>query len=763
MEYAFVPVLYVALAVTLGCFFFLIWKKTGFSKKYVFVIIVSIFFLIGSYTAAATVRNHFASKMLFSLYHIISTLTAGAFFQYSRAFTKIDSKFSDGQKYLIAAAAADAVLLLINPFVSILYKVSEVNYQFVSFGVTDTKIFYLYHIILIGGLIFHSVMLMIKKFREVPFVYGVKYGIMLGSISLLYMIQAVIAFTKLNPFYTIPYFAIIAFEIVIFASKSPIWEFGACQKAYTTRYNSDGLICVDYEGEIAHFNDAAKKYLNDVTEDGDILQDFVNDWFGENGGIDAKDLTWNTTKRIDNEEHHLSIVYTRMLDKYDKFIGGSFLIHDRTDEVISINKEIYNANHDALTGLYTKEHFCSVAYSRIKSNPAIQYLIICCDVKSFKLINEIFGVKKGDEVLHKMGESIRRTTSNHSVYGRFGGDSFAICMPKDLYDERIFKEKAEELSSLLNSEYHKIHVHFGVYEVNKDDESIQIMCDRAFLAIRGIKESYESVIAVYTENMRKQYMHKQQINVEFEKALLDGCFIPYIQPQCLADKTSHGGEVLVRWKKKDGTIVSPKEFLTTYEESGLIGRLDMYIWEAACKQLSNWKKKGINNVYLSINISPKDFYLMDVYKVITGLINKYHLSPRNLNLEITETSIMNDLEKTNEIIDKFHKHNFVVEMDDFGSGNSSLNMLKDVNIDIIKADMCFLQETDNSERSETILNHVIALALDLGHGLIVEGVETEEQLNMLKDKGCKGFQGYYFDKPITFDEYEKKYITKNQK
>ena len=192
--------------------------------------------------------------------------------------------------------------------------------------------------------------------------------------------------------------------------------------------------------------------------------------------------------------------------------------------------------------------------------------------------------------------------------------------------------------------------------------------------------------------------------------------------------------------------------------NGLISDVDRYIWEQACKQLSKWKAEGRNDLYISVNISPMDLYFMNIYQVFVGLVARYQISPKNLKLEITETAIAMDFNRHLELISKLRSIGFIVEMDDFGSGYSSLNMLKDINVDILKIDMAFLRKANDEERSKKILQMIISLSKQLGMPVVTEGVEKEEQVRFLTEMGCDIFQGYYFNKPMPVEEFEKKYF-----
>ena len=215
-----------------------------------------------------------------------------------------------------------------------------------------------------------------------------------------------------------------------------------------------------------------------------------------------------------------------------------------------------------------------------------------------------------------------------------------------------------------------------------------------------------------------------------------------------------GSEALVRWIHPEEGFLPPIKFIPVFERNGMIAEVDKYIWRCACEILASWTGDR-SNLFISINISPKDFYFMDVYSEITALVKEYGIEPSRLRVEITESVMMTDIENRIAILNNFRESGFIVEMDDFGSGYSSLNQLKDMPLDGLKIDMKFLSSATNNERSETILRHVVKMSKELGLFSLTEGVETKEQYKMLNEMGCNLFQGYYFAKPIPLDEFEK--------
>lgn len=231
----------------------------------------------------------------------------------------------------------------------------------------------------------------------------------------------------------------------------------------------------------------------------------------------------------------------------------------------------------------------------------------------------------------------------------------------------------------------------------------------------------------------------------------------YLQPQIGEGGKVIGAEALVRWQHPERGLVFPGDFIGVFEKTGLIYKLDEYMWELAAQKLKEWKDAGEEELHISVNISARDFYYMDIYEKMTSLVEKYGISPARLKLEITETAMMTEMKNQITLLERLRDYGFQIEIDDFGSGYSSLNMLKDITVDIVKIDMGFLRESERSEKGASILNHIISLINQLGMGVITEGVETKEQVESLTKMGCSMFQGYYFAKPMPVDAFEEKY------
>ena len=432
-----------------------------------------------------------------------------------------------------------------------------------------------------------------------------------------------------------------------------------------------------------------------------------------------------------------------------KLAGSMLIIKDDTKRHLAVEREVYDSRHDSLTGIYNMKYL----YSRISNQLAYtdeEYVLLYLNIKSFKLINENFGKTYGDVVLIELANWIRNNVSD-GLYGRLVSDTFGICILKKDFDEDFYIRELSDFVVILKNVELRINIHIGVYEVLNRSMDVSVMFDRAHLAISNVEEKYKTVVKYYDEKIRNEMLEEQRLVSDFPVAIKYDHIIPYLQPIVDEKGKVVGAEALARWNHSEMGFLPPYKFIPLFEKNGLITQLDMYIWEQVCKILNEWKKLNLD-LFISINISPKDFYFTDVVSVIVKLIKKYDIEPRKLRIEITETAMMSNPEERIDILNKFRDAGFIVEMDDFGSGYSSLNTLKDMPVDLLKIDMKFLSK-DNDERANIIIKNIINLTNDLNIVSLTEGVETKEQFEGLLAMGCELFQGYYFSKPMPVEEF----------
>ena len=450
-----------------------------------------------------------------------------------------------------------------------------------------------------------------------------------------------------------------------------------------------------------------------------------------------------------------------VLNEKGKITGYYLKISDNTEEQLRIKKELYEASHDRLTGLYTKDQLYKIIKQNIEVHKDTDYMVMFINVRNFKIVNDIFGNDFGDYAIKCFADKMKSSFSKRTVYGRLGGANFGILMPKDEFDSADIESNFGNIIIAQGDVRFPIQTQMGIFETDHEEKDVEMMFTNARIALSTIESDDSAHIAYYDDKLRQEILWNQEISSQLDDAIKNRELRPYLQP--IADREGNivGCEALVRWIHKDYGFLPPFKFIPSLEKNGMIAEVDKYMWRCACEILSDWKKRGWD-IFVSVNISPKDFYYLDVPKYIKELVEEYGLDPRQLRVEITESVMVNDSEKVVSIMEEFRNYGFIVEMDDFGSGYSSLNMLKTLPVDVLKIDMNFLGKSEDEQRADTIVKNIINLSLDLGIVALTEGVESQNQYDVLADMGCKLFQGYYFSKPVPTDEFEDLVIVKRK-
>jgi len=517
----------------------------------------------------------------------------------------------------------------------------------------------------------------------------------------------------------------------------------------------ESVFIFDAEGTCIRVNEAAHRMF--PTEDNlELIEHRFAEWKkrvdikAESG----KSWEWSLT-RAGKEKYYLAR-YHSLYDEKKQYIGSFWTVRDRTEVVEELNREHYRATHDHLTGLYNEEWFYEKVSETLQNEPEEAFYIVCSDIQNFKFINDIFGKQIGDELLIKMAGRLRERIKIGGVYGHLDQDRFALLIRKRDFDPEIFKDIPKEVHTNRDLSY-PVNIFLGVYEITDRNMSVYEMCERAIMAVHTLKGSFNLEIAYYDDELRDSVLKEQELTSDLDRALEEREIQIYLQPQITGEGRMVGAEALVRWLHPTRGMVMPGEFIEIFEQNGMIVKLDQYIWRLACEHLKRWKEMGWEDKYISVNISPTDFHFIDIFATFIELIEEYQISPKNLKLEITETAMITNLEKQLELIEKLRGAGFIVEMDDFGSGYSSLNMLKDIRVDVLKFDLHFLRNSNDIERSRKIIKSLMQLSKELEMPAISEGVETKEQVEFLRGIGCDLFQGYYFAKPMDVKTFEEKY------
>ena len=407
---------------------------------------------------------------------------------------------------------------------------------------------------------------------------------------------------------------------------------------------------------------------------------------------------------------------------------------------------------DAATGLLSKEAFFDEAAAYLRHSGARDVSIVCFDVDHFKLFNDLHGLDCGDELLRYLGRALalRFSPDGAQPLARLAADTFALCAtgirPERV--ERILVDISSECPNGIDA-----IVRAGVYRIEDPASPVSIMCDRAVIALRTVKGSYFDRVALYDPGMREALVLEREVVAGIESALREDRIELFLQPKCnIRTGKIVGAEALARWRHPERGIVAPGEFIPLIERNGLVRSLDLRVWEKTAAWIRGLIDEGVQPVPVSVNVSRADIYLVDVAAELHALVERYGIDPSLIEVEITESAYSERPDRIVAAFDELAERGFTVLMDDFGSGYSSLNMLKDINVDVLKIDMRFLDRDDR--RSKDIMESVIRMARWLDLPVIAEGVETREQVNFLLDVGCSYAQGYYYARPMEAAAFE---------
>ena len=713
--------------------------------------IAGVFFWIYTYVPGINITT-FCKGVTFACYDWLVILLM----YYTQYYTGLFKGVWAVKITMMLYSAIDSFVMIANTWTHNVFTISEITKGEIVVDYVKTSFFYqahfIYNYVVIIVILISFIFMIAKSSRFYSFRYQViVIALFSGFVLDLATVSSQSIYDLSTPIYG--FMSMIIYYLTLSYVPNELIE---NTLSLIIKDMNSGIVCFDIHGRCIYCNDILRE-LYGIGHDYEEMEKEYRKWIQSIEENRKDSMKMETSIYQNGKKKYYEIVYKRTYDDKQNQVCDYFIFNDRTEDVVSLEHEKYRASHDILTGLLNKEQFYIETAKLIKENRDVKYCLVCSNIKDFKFVNELFGIEKGNEILKKQAEYMKNFIGEDSLAARLHADRFAMCMPRIRFDEDLINEAITGIQEAFkNSSFH-MHIFVGVYDIHDVEERVSIMCDKANLASETIKNEYKSSVAYYTEHLLEKSIEERKIIGEFDRALDNEEFVMFLQPQVDVSGKPFGSEALVRWQHPDKGLLAPGVFIDVLEKTGFVYRLDRYMWDKAVKQLAEWKKRGINDYHISVNISTKDFYLIDVYETFVGLVEKYDIDPKLLKLEITETALMSDFNKNMVIIKRLQKYGFDIEIDDFGSGYSSLNMLKDISADVLKIDMGFLRASENEVKGQDILESIIGLANKLGMRVITEGVEKKTQVDMLYDMGCKMFQGYYFSKPIPVDEFEKKY------
>lgn len=418
------------------------------------------------------------------------------------------------------------------------------------------------------------------------------------------------------------------------------------------------------------------------------------------------------------------------------------------------------AYKDALTNGLNLNKFKELASARIAKSNNITYAIMRLDINNFKIINDMYGFAEGDIVLKNIHKTLGIILDEEDVYARVQNDEFIVLVEysnnEDLESiNRAFRETFLMIQSESDLHY-VVNFTVGVYIVGPNEKDIVQIIEKASMAHRKGKLTGGKRLQIYDEEIREDAIKEKNIENKMQSAMSNDEFIIYYQPKNrLVDDKIVGAEALIRWENKDGTIALPGDFVPTFEKNGFIVTIDLFVLEETCKLLKRWIDTGIEPVTVSVNQSKLLVSRKDYVETIYAIVSKYNIPTNLIEIELTETIIYENMERLNYITEKLKNMGFRISIDDFGSGYSSLNMLKDIEVDVLKIDRGFLCMAEMAERGKIVLSNIIKMAKELNMSIVTEGVETEKQASLLRSLNCDVAQGFLYSKPMPAPEFEK--------
>ena len=474
--------------------------------------------------------------------------------------------------------------------------------------------------------------------------------------------------------------------------------------------------------------------------------------------------------RDGTEENRIAVDFPMRFSEdtdYHMYHMTMLILKDSENRAVSfyITMRFFNEKQMAerrILDSFTSEKSPDIFARRIKrmmdNNPEREIAFIQFDVERFKLINDAYGEKAGDRLLKYLKDSLTVICSDEQPFARLTADVFMIVIPFDNENEIV--DFIHKLEDNIGTKYEGIEFRLVFGVCIAEDRTLQTRThgDNATLARQSVKGNALNNIGFYNGKLKNDLYHQHYIEDDMKSAMLNNEFVMFLQPKYnISTGKIIGAEALARWIHPYKGLIPPVQFIPVFEKNGFILNLDKIMWEKACKKIRFWIDNGIEPVPISVNISREYLNTFDVVGQFNQLVKKYDIPINLLEAEITESY---DADNTSDVVRKMKKCGFTMLMDDFGSGFSSLNMLKTTPFDVLKIDRGFLSEFMESERGRKIISHTISMSRDIGLNIIAEGVETGEQAHFLQSCGCDVAQGFYYSKPIPVEEFDKQ-LNKN--
>jgi len=676
--------------------------------------------------------------------------------QYSLSRKKIEKPF----KVLLIVTIIDSLLVFTNIFFGYLFDITLernlLDYQRYHWIVTFKPSATL-HFVLSYSYIGVSLGLLLRSSFKTSSFYKMRYiGIFIAYLVVV-LVHVVCLAVKLDIDFSILLYgmmgAFVSYYITYTAPNQLLYQILQC-------YNQsadEAMLYFDEKGRLILANDEAKKiFIRDNSFSVDEAEEYCSNAVLRYVKIRYEKTIFKDSMIINGEVCDFEGEYQEFFDKRN--LLGSFLrLENKTIENIRYKKQQYLANNDPLTGIFNRDYFLTQVDAILKKDPYTPRLMICSNIVDFKLVNEILGTDFGDIVLKKTAELIRRLSRADDLYCRICDDKFAVLMRKSLFDPKVFTDSFKVVQRLTESELFQIKIQVGIYEIQGDRESAQVIYDKAFLALDKQVDSTNQLFHYYDASFMEHLMEERNMVSVFEEELANGNFHLYFSPIKNASEELIAIEADSKWNNPEKGLLDSKDYVKVFEKYGVIYKLDKYIWNEAIKFLVQWNKEKQSDLRLLLQISVRDFYYLDLYKTLVELVTENDCNPENITLEFQEESISLDFREINDLFKKMQDYGFRILFNNFGAGQSSLNLLKETHLDGVKIASHLIDENEDSKKTTKIFEFIISLSNMLGLNPCINGVDTQQQFKFLKKLKLQGFQGLYCGEELTPEQFSSFY------
>lgn len=553
------------------------------------------------------------------------------------------------------------------------------------------------------------------------------------------------------------------------------------KKGYGSLINMDGdfLIATEHENTFETSNLFESALIDDDIKN-EIKEKMVNqESFSFKLTFSSEDDYWITCSPIGTQDLYIVSMLPRTVidNRFDTFITETFfyiatiiivfifLIH----YILRMHRKNQRrlsslAYRDDLTHAYNKNKF-DILLKDMLDKKECTHALVAMNVAEFKKYNEVFGVAAGDQLLINISNILKEQLSTQEIYARSVSDHFFLLMDYNIHLKGRLQKIIDKICimELEDKRDYKLAVRCGVYRLKEGDHKIEInlLEDRCEYALAENANVKKNAIVFYNDSLHLERLQYLELEKTMHQSLANDEFVVYLQPQYdTQSKTVIGAEALVRWNHPEQGLLTPNHFISLFEENGFIVNLDDYILECVCKLLRKWLDEGKEVFKISVNQSRLHLYDKDYINKTETILKKYQIPHELIQLEVTETVALHNTEEMTIISEKFNALGLTISMDDFGSGYSSLNVLKDIHVDELKLDRGFFMNIQDNEKARNIISGVLAMAHSLNIKTVAEGIETEEDFEFLRKEHCDIIQGYYFSKPLPIGDFELKVFDK---